>query len=129
LRPRDEEAVKEAEVEKEVEEGSKQMSTKKAPRKRQTEMERLEPVQDERKLRRTSRVKDSREAFTRGKDDANEADVEGGETDQDVSESTESWWRCQHADGNTGCWCTTWESLGRPAIWKGDVGSRVSAQD
>jgi hypothetical protein len=83
-------------------------------------VDRLGPIQEEPKPRRRSRLGDTPESLNRAGDSADEADVEDEDTcEDDVSEPTEFWWRCQHTDADADCWCTTWESLGRPAVWKG----------
>ena len=121
------ETVPASEDEEQVERGAENEGKKKKkgksakkPKKRQTEAERLGgPVQDAPKSRRSSRVKThGLEVLNRAEDSADEAGLENQDViDEDVSE--EFWWRCQHTDADTDCWCTTWESLRRPALWKG----------
>lgn len=122
------ETVRACEVEEELESDAEDEGKKKAGKrtkktnKSQTEVERLGgPVQDEPKLRRSSRLKaPDLESLNRVEDSADEEDLEGQDAaNEDVSERTDFWWRCQRTDADTGCWCTTWDSLGRPAIWKG----------
>lgn len=73
------------------------------------------PVEDTPKSKRSSRVKaHDTEGLHKAGDSADEAVFET--PDEDVSEPMEFWWRCQHTDADTDCWCTNWESLGRPAI-------------